>query len=134
MKSCTVQSGPKKFENLRAVCKENRIFMVFTECDKLYSFIRQINYILLRAFSKIVNSDLYLYGTFREVTQHSQHFFQVSLEQVNSEGFPISLFLQTEIVTNHCQPPPFPSPYPYSCVIYFLSLSCAFDCRRFGVF
>ena len=86
--------------------------MVSPEYDKLYSFNKQTNYIFLRAFSKIVNSDLYLYGTFREVTQHSQHFFQVSLEQVNSEGFPISLFLQAEIVTNHCQPPPFLSPYP----------------------
>lgn len=64
--------------------------MVSPEYDKLYSFIIQINYILLRAFGKIVN-DLYLYETFREVTQHSQHFCQVSLEQVNSEGFPISL-------------------------------------------
>jgi len=108
--------------------------MVSPECDKLYSFIIEINYILLRAFSKIVNNCLYLYGTSRKVTQHLQHFFQVSLEQVNTEGFPISLFLQAEVVTNHCQPPPFLSPYPQSCVIYFLSLSCAFDSRRFGVF
>lgn len=86
--------------------------MVSPECGKLYSFILQMNYILLRAFSKIVNDDLCLCETFREVTQHSQHFFQVTLEQVNSEGSPISLFLQAEIVTNHCQPPPFLSPYP----------------------
>jgi hypothetical protein len=88
--------------------------MVSPECDKLHSFIIQINYILLRAFSKIVNNDLYLYDKFKEVAQHSHHFLQVLLEQIISEGLPITSFsLQAEIVTNHCQPiTTFPLPLP----------------------